>query len=94
MALTNRELELAATLLEIAADKMGRAICNDFNLIKQGKMTSRKERRDFMIAMEESNGDEETLKETIESESDHEWACDFAVARYLADRLRSEIKDG
>lgn len=86
--LTKTEQALAATLLDLAADQFGNHGCNDFRLDKA--IPDPDERRQFVRAMHEWNGDLEEAEEEGWLDGDNEWEMDWYLMNFLAARLRGE----
>ena len=76
--MTNRELELAATLLEIASLEFANHGCNDFDLPDSW---TQEECDDFTLAMETWNG----------SPEDHEPGLRFSLDWYVMSYLSSKL---
>jgi hypothetical protein len=78
---------LAADLLDLASDKFGNHICNDYSL----SHLSKEARRKLVLEMEAWNGDQEELARMIALPADSvefESTCDWYLMSYIAAQLR------
>lgn len=79
--MNSRELELAASLLELASDRFGNFGCNDFDLPESW---TQQECDEFLLAMLTWNGDPK------DHEPGDRMTMDWLVMSYLASKLKAE----
>lgn len=84
--MTPAEKKLAGKFLHEAAEEFGNHGCNDFDLVKDGKMTA-KEADAFQKAFHAWN------RSSDEYEPGATYLADFAVMDYLADLLDGEADE-
>jgi len=87
--LSNLERQLAAHLLEMAADKFGNHGCNDFDLSELG--FTEKQAQETVVAFHHWNGDPEELQDMVEHGMN--WCTamgDFALMSWMAHRLNPD----
>lgn len=75
---------LAAKLLELASEQFANNGCNNFDLVKEGGMST-KEAYEFVRAYHSWNGDPEEATKTTN-------LADFACMAFLASELETEGK--
>lgn len=85
MAMTRTELDLAARLLDMAADKYAGHVCNDF------VMDASAEHHAILVAMHEADDDPD---KGSPPEPGDRYTQDWLLMMYLAGRLREEAGDG
>ena len=76
--LSATEAELAADLLQKAADHFGDRVCNDYNLSEVVPIVQK--RRELMKKFHEWNGD----PENFDPNSEYVWVSDFMMMAYMA----------
>lgn len=90
---TPAQLKLAARLLDIAAEKFSRHICNDFDLVKQGGLTVEEAReiqelvnRGKSSGLSVADSDRDDLADVNSTHGD-DWIFMCAVAKALKEGL-------
>lgn len=76
--LSVNEAELAADLLQKAADRFGDGVCNDYNLAEVIPVVQK--RRELMKKFHEWNGD----PENFDPNNEYVWVSDFMMMAYMA----------